>query len=316
MRKTINTHFVCATNTICTSPFTGNIQAGFLSSCLFKVNGSIFCGPDPGTFKFGTVGKPVDCEIKIINENGETIVTGQKGELLLKGSHLMSGYFGNYNATNEVLIDNWLYTGDIAEQDNEGFVKIVGRKKNMINAGGFRIHPEEIEEVLLKNNFIDECKVIGFKDPILTEKMVACIKLKNKNEITDFEIFEYLREHLESEKIPNEIYFLDELEKGISGKIVEDKLRTQINQKQEFETSKNENIVDTIIDLASQIFKTKKNNINEYSSSSSVSGWDSLNNLVLITQLEKKFNIQFSTSEIMTMNTIQSIKKIIDQKQE
>ena len=110
------------------------------------VTGSVYCGPSADTFKIGTVGKPTDCSIKIIDEEGQEVTKGEKGELLLKGDHIMVGYFNNPEATSKVLIDGWLYSGDIAREDEDGFVKIVGRKKSMINSGGFRVQPEEIEE--------------------------------------------------------------------------------------------------------------------------------------------------------------------------
>ncbi|HEX6225216.1 MAG TPA: class I adenylate-forming enzyme family protein, partial [Chryseolinea sp.] len=105
------------------------------------VTGSVYCGPSPDTFKIGTVGKPADCDIRIIDEEGNDVKKGEKGELLLKGDHIMVGYFNNPEATAKVLIDGWLYSGDIAREDEEGFIKIVGRKKSMINSGGFRVQP-------------------------------------------------------------------------------------------------------------------------------------------------------------------------------
>lgn len=278
------------------------------------VNGSIFCGPDPKSFKIGTIGKPIDCTIKIINEEGQVIETNEKGELLIKGSHIMNGYFNSPTATAEVLIDGWLHTGDIAQQDEDGFIKIVGRKKSMINSGGFRIQPEEIEEIILKTNEVDECKVIGLADPILTEKIVACIKLKNNRQLDELNLYKFLRENLEQEKVPQEIYFLDELPKGISGKIQIDQLKNILLEKYKKPIEKGEASIETIIQTAATIFRIDSKDINELSTSSSLSGWDSLNNLIFITELEELFNIQFSTSEIMAMNSIRSINAMITKK--
>ncbi len=171
------------------------------------VTGSVYCGPSADTFKIGTVGKPADCLIKIINEEGHEVRKGEKGELLLKGDHIMVGYFNNPEATAAVLVDGWLYSGDIAREDEEGFVKIVGRKKSMINSGGFRVQPEEIEELLLKVKEVDECKVIGLHDPILTEKMIACIKPKENVVLDELSLYKYLRENLEPEKVPQEMCY-------------------------------------------------------------------------------------------------------------
>jgi acyl-CoA synthetase (AMP-forming)/AMP-acid ligase II/acyl carrier protein len=278
------------------------------------VNGSIFCGPDQKSFKIGTIGKPVDCSVKIIDEERHDIKTGEKGELLIKGNHVMHSYFNNPKATDEVLIDGWLYTGDIAQQDDEGFITIVGRKKSMINSGGFRIQPEEIEEIILKAYNVDECKVIGLPDTILTEKIVACVKSKNTGQSDELNLYKFLRENLEQEKIPHEIYFFDELPKGISGKIQVDQLKNIISEKYRRPSEKGEATIQTIIQTAASIFRIDSKDINELSSSSSLSGWDSLNNLIFIAELEDLFNVQFSTSEIMAMNSIRSINAMIAKK--
>ena len=195
------------------------------------VTGSVYCGPSLDTFKIGTVGKPVDCSIKIIDDEGREVKKGEKGELLLKGDHIMVGYFNNAEATSKVLVDGWLYSGDIARVDDEGFVKIVGRKKSMINSGGFRVQPEEIEELLLKLKEVDECKVIGLPDPILTEKMIACIKLKDNAALNELTLYKYLRENLEPEKVPQEMCFIDTFPRGISGKIQVEELKKIVTAK-------------------------------------------------------------------------------------
>lgn len=278
------------------------------------VNGSLFCGPGKDSFKIGTVGKPVDCTIKIINEDGNPAGTNEKGELLISGNHIMVEYFDNPLATSEVLQGGWLYTGDIAQQDEEGFVTIVGRKKSMINSGGFRIQPEEIEEIILKTNEVDACKVIGIYDAILTEKIVACIQIKENSTLNEVELYKYLRENLEQEKVPHNIYFLDDLPRGISGKVQVDALKNIILEKHQQTTQKGAATLETIIQTAANTFKIDSKDINELSSSSTLSGWDSLNNLIFITELEELFNIQFATSEIMAMTSIRSIHAMVAKK--
>jgi acyl-coenzyme A synthetase/AMP-(fatty) acid ligase/acyl carrier protein len=278
------------------------------------VTGSVYCGPSADTFKIGTVGKPADCVIKIINDDGQEVKKGEKGELLLKGDHIMVEYFNNPQATNQVLIDGWLYSGDIAREDEEGFVKIVGRKKSMINSGGFRVQPEEIEELLLKVKEVDECKVIGLPDPILTEKMIACIKPKDNVELTDLMLYKYLRENLEPEKVPQEMCFIDSFPRGISGKVQVEELKKIVTQKNSAPIAKSEGVLDTVIKNAASIFKVAHNDISETSSTRTVSGWDSLNHLALINRLEQVFEIKFSTSDIMVMTSISSIQNVIHKK--
>jgi len=278
------------------------------------VTGSIFCGPSADTFKIGTIGKPTDCEIKIIDEEGREVNKGEKGELLLKGDHIMVGYFNNQEATDKVLVDGWLYTGDIALQDEEGFVKIVGRKKSMINSGGFRVQPEEIEEIILKVSDVDACKVVGLPDPILTEKMIACIIPRGEVQLNDLALFKYLRENLEPEKVPHEIHFFDEFPRGISGKVQVEKLKSIVSEKHAAPIAKSEKTMDTVISNAADIFRVDAKIISELSSSSTLSGWDSLNHLALINRLEQVFDVKFSTSDIMVMNSIHAILNVINKK--
>jgi len=278
------------------------------------VNGSIFCGPSKETFKIGTIGKPTDCEIKIISEEGREVYKGEKGELLLKGDHIMVGYFANPEATEKVLIDDWLHTGDIAREDDDGFIKIVGRKKSMINSGGFRVQPEEVEETMLQVREVDECKVFGSYDSILQEKIVACIKVKENTSLTDLTFYKFLRENLEPEKVPHEIHFIDQFPRGISGKVQVEELKKIVAQKQVVVVGKNEGVLDTVIKNAADVFRVGYDEINEASSSRNVPGWDSLNHLALINRLEQVFKIKFSTSDAMVMNTISSIQNVVHKK--
>lgn len=278
------------------------------------VNGSLFCGPSSDSFKIGTVGKPVDCEVKIIDENGTEVGPNKTGELALFGKHIMKEYFGNPTATHEVLIDGWLHTGDYAQQDEQGFVKIIGRKKSMINSGGFRIQPEEIEEIILNTNEVHACKVIGIYDAVLTEKIIACIQLNEGSTLNEIQLYKYLRQNLEQEKVPHDIYFVADLPRGISGKIQVDQLKKNIEQQLRKPIENSAETLETIIQTAATTFKIDSNDINEASSSNSLSGWDSLNNLIFITTLEEIFSIQFTTSEIMSMTSIRSIHAMISKK--
>ena len=278
------------------------------------VTGSIYCGPSANTFKIGTVGKPADCLIKIIDENGQEVPKGEKGELLLKGDHVMVGYLNNPEATNKILIGGWFYSGDIAKEDEEGFVKIVGRKKSMINSGGFRVQPEEVEEMILKLDEVFQCKVIGLPDPILTEKMIACIKLKDNATLNEVAIYKYLRENLEPEKVPQQIQFIDTFPRGLIGKVQVEELKKIVSQSQVVSLDKSQGTLLTVIKNAADIFKVDHNEINEHSSSRTFPGWDSLNHLALIARLEQVFNVKFSTSDVMVMTSINSIQNVINKK--
>ncbi|HZB14428.1 MAG TPA: phosphopantetheine-binding protein, partial [Chryseolinea sp.] len=157
-------------------------------------------------------------------------------------------------------------------------------------------------------------KVIGLPDPILTEKMIACIKPKDNVELTDLMLYKYLRENLEPEKVPQEMCFIDSFPRGISGKVQVEELKKIVTQKNSAPIAKSEGVLDTVIKNAASIFKVAHKDINETSSTRTVSGWDSLNHLALINRLEQVFDVKFSTSDIMVMTSISSIQNVIHKK--
>jgi acyl-CoA synthetase (AMP-forming)/AMP-acid ligase II len=290
---------------------TFQVQIANIYGLTETVNGSLFCIPNTNTFKIDTVGKAIDCEIKVIDEAGNSLNSNQEGELLIAGEHVMKGYFNNPLATENILKEGWLHTGDIAKIDEDGFVKITGRKKSMINAGGFRLHPEEIEEIILAIPGVFDCKVFGMADYLMVEKIVAAIQLKESETLTKLEIYEILRAKLEPEKIPHEIFFLNELPKGISGKVLINELTKIVQSSMQTKEINGEDILSIILNTASNVFNLPLESINKSSSSSNISGWDSLNHLVLITKLEEQFNVEFSTKELMNMISINSVYDIL-----
>lgn len=290
---------------------TFQVQIANIYGLTETVNGSLYCIPNTNTFKMDTVGKPIDCEIKVVDEAGNTLKTNIEGELLIAGEHIMKGYINNQIATDKILKDGWLYTGDTAIIDENGYVEITGRKKNMINAGGFRLHPEEIEEIILTIPGVFDCKVFGVADYLMVEKIIAAIQPKESETLNKLEIYEILRAKLEPEKIPHEIFFLNELPKGISGKVLIKELTTIIHSIEKSEEINGEDILTSILDTASKVFNLPLHSLTKSSSSSSISGWDSLNHLVLITKMEELFKVEFSTKELMNMVSINAIYNIL-----
>ncbi len=128
-----------------------------------------------------TVGKAIDgVELKIVNENRETLPAGEIGEIAVKSFGVMKGYYKLEEATKEVLEDGWFYTGDLGSLDEEGYLRFVGRKKELIIRGGYNIYPQELEAILTKHHKVLEAAVIGIPDETFGEKVCAAIKLKDK----------------------------------------------------------------------------------------------------------------------------------------
>ena len=165
--------------------------------------------------------------VRVINEKGDQVQKGERGEVIFTGTHVMKEYFRDPERTNEVLIDGWMHSGDIAEIDENGFIYIVDRKKNLIIRGGLNIAPTEIENVLYRHKAILEVAVIGVPDSEWGEAIVAVVALKEGEEVTDDQLKEYCNEsELTSIKVPERIEIWDELPKNAVGKIEKNTIRS------------------------------------------------------------------------------------------
>lgn len=179
--------------------------------------------------KPGSIGTNIlHVENKIVNEMGEELPANQVGELIVRGPNVMKGYYKMPEETSHTIRDGWLYTGDLARKDDEGYFYIVDRKKDTIIVGGFNVYPREVEEVLYNHKDVMEVAVLGVPDPNLGE-VVKCFVVTN-NEIAEEMLLEYCKEHLAKYKIPSTIEFLEELPKNTTGKILRRALKEQILQ--------------------------------------------------------------------------------------
>lgn len=178
--------------------------------------------------KPGSIGTSiVHVENKVVNELGEELPPGMAGELIVRGPNVMKGYYKMPEETAATIKDGWLYTGDIAKMDEEGYFYIVDRKKDMIIVGGFNVYPREVEEVLYSHPEVVEVAVLGVPDPNHGEA-VKCFVVSKNPSLTEEELIEYCRQHLAKYKVPSSIEFLDELPKNTTGKILRRALKEQI----------------------------------------------------------------------------------------
>jgi long-chain acyl-CoA synthetase len=184
--------------------------------------------PWGGKNKIGTIGVPFpNTDVKIIDiDRGKTeLQPGEAGEICIKGPQVMSGYYKQPGETALVLRDGWLYTGDIGIMDEEGHFRIVDRKKDMIAAGGYKIYPKDIDEVLFQHEKIIEACTVGVPDAYRGETVKAFVVLKEGARMTEGEVVSYCREHLAAYKVPKFVEFISELPKSAVGKILRRKLR-------------------------------------------------------------------------------------------
>lgn len=184
--------------------------------------------------KMGSIGKPAFfCEFKLVDDDGNEVKSGEVGHLLVRGPNVMKEYWNRPEATKEAIQDGWFHTGDLARVDDEGFVYIVGRKKEMIISGGENIYPLEVEQVLNKLPEIMEAAVVGIPDERWGEVPIAFIVKKDNAYIDEEMIISHCRQYLAKYKVPKEVYFVDELPKNATGKIQKTllpKLRDEVKQ--------------------------------------------------------------------------------------
>jgi long-chain acyl-CoA synthetase len=175
--------------------------------------------------KPGSIGKDVlNVTNKIVNELGEEVAVGEVGELIVQGPNVMKGYYKMPEDTKQALRDGWLYTGDLAKQDEDGYFYIVDRKKDMVLVGGYNVYPREVEEVLYNHEDILEAAVIGEPDENYGE-IVKCFVVTKDKSLTEEDVLAYCKQHLAVYKIPSKVEFLDELPKNTTGKILRRALR-------------------------------------------------------------------------------------------
>ncbi len=186
--------------------------------------------PEDAESKVGSCGKPqMHTEVKVVDQRGDEILPGsnQAGELLIAGKHIMQGYWKNPEATAEAVIDGWLYTGDICTVDEDGFIFICDRKKDMIISGGENIYPAELENVLVAHSGIQEAAVIGIASEKWGETPLAIIVKTADSKIDEAELEVYCRENMAAYKVPKLFRFTEMLPRNASGKLLKNQLREQ-----------------------------------------------------------------------------------------
>ncbi|OUM84699.1 MAG: long-chain fatty acid--CoA ligase [Bacillus thermozeamaize] len=184
--------------------------------------------PINGLRKVGSIGIPwPDTDARIVDEEGNDVPVGEVGELIIRGPQVMKGYWNRPDETAKTLRDGWLYTGDMARMDEDGYFYIVDRKKDMIIAGGFNIYPREVEDVLFEHPAVKEAAVVGVPDPYRGETVKAFIVLKEGKTVTEEELDQHCRANLAAYKVPRIYEFRDELPKTMVGKVLRRQLQEE-----------------------------------------------------------------------------------------
>jgi long-chain acyl-CoA synthetase len=187
----------------------------------------VSANPHDMDYHSGSIGLPVpSTEVKLIDDEGEEVPAGEPGELCVKGPQVMLGYWQRPDATDEIMQDGWLRTGDIAVMDDEGFMRIVDRKKDMILVSGFNVYPNEIEDVVMQHAGVLEVAAVGVPNGASGEA-VKIFVVKKDATLTEEALIVFCRRHLTGYKVPKLVEFRDELPKSNVGKILRRELRDE-----------------------------------------------------------------------------------------
>jgi long-chain acyl-CoA synthetase len=171
--------------------------------------------------KAGSIGTPIEgVEMKVVDDDDAEVAQGDVGEIVIRGHNVMKGYWNKPDATAEAVRDGWFHSGDMGTVDEDGYFFIVDRKKDMIIRGGYNVYPREIEEVLYEHPAVREAAVVGIPHDEYGEEVAAAVALKAGEQVTEQELRDYVKDQVAAYKYPRRVWFVEELPKGPTGKIL------------------------------------------------------------------------------------------------
>jgi long-chain acyl-CoA synthetase len=180
-----------------------------------------------GVRKLGSVGQPIPgVAVAILDDDDRALPVGETGEIGVRGPNVMLGYYGLPEETARTLRNGWLHTGDVGRLDEEGFLYVVERKKDLIIRGGFNVYPREVEEVLYAHPAVAEAAVVGMRDALMGEEVCAFVVLKRDMVASGEALIDFCRSRLAKFKCPREVRVVSSLPKNPIGKILRKELRS------------------------------------------------------------------------------------------
>ncbi len=269
------------------------------------VTSALFCGPDQDSRKVGTLGLPVNCDLRIVDSDGNDVAAGDTGELWIASEQLMDGYHNEPEATAAILEDGWLRSGDLVRKQSSGHIELVGRLKNLIISGGRNIAPEEVSACLNTHPAVIESVVLGIEDADWGERVAALVVPTET--VKDTALVKWCRDYLSDYKVPKQVFFVSELQKGPSGKILQEQARTELLK--QLESERGDDTLDDYTEIvfyhAARSFKLPLAELSLTSCPENTVGWDSLAHMELVVAIEKDFGIRFLPREIMQIDSLQ-----------
>jgi long-chain acyl-CoA synthetase len=274
------------------------------------VSGSLYCGPGDTSYRRDTLGRPVDCRVRIVADDGTEAPEGTIGRLEIAGEHLMDGYLDDPATTAAVLRDGWLDTGDLFRVDG-GFYRFAGRRKTVIKRGGITIHPEDIRRALEALSWIREVEVIGVADPIFEQIVVVCAVLDAGHTAAD--VHAECGRRLAPERRPDRVLVMADLPRGPSGKVQREALLERVTHLP-VAVDLGPSILDQVRTEAGRIFQVDVETLGEATSPEDVPNWDSYAQIELAMALERRFGLRFTPKELMQMRSLGHIVAVVSRR--
>jgi acyl-CoA synthetase (AMP-forming)/AMP-acid ligase II len=206
----------------------GQAEVPAVITCLARKDHFVSADPTLDSH-LASAGRPTGaCEVALMDDDGNILPAGERGEIVARGDLVSPGYFNNAEATAKVRAFGWHHTGDIGVFDENGFLYIVDRKKDMVISGGFNIYPSEIEQVIWAHPAVQDCAVVGVPDADWGERLTAVIELKDGRSATSGEIVDMCRKRLGSLKTPKQVEFWATLPRSPVGKVLKKDVRARL----------------------------------------------------------------------------------------
>jgi long-chain acyl-CoA synthetase len=265
------------------------------------VSGSIYCGPGDATYRRGTLGKPVDCAVRLVDGAGAPTPAGEIGRLEVAGAHLMSGYLSDPQATAAVLHDGWLDTGDLCRVDGDGFLVFAGRRKSIIKRGGITIYPEDVRQALDALPWVREAEIVGAPDPTFEQIVVACVVVDPGRTAAD--VHAACAERLAPERRPDRVVLMDALPRGASGKVQREALLERAAASPAPDAG-DPSVAGRVRAVAAGVFQVDPAVLSDTTGPADLPNWDSYAQIELAMALERQFGLRLSPKELMQLRSI------------
>jgi long-chain acyl-CoA synthetase len=185
-------------------------------------------GRKPGTVGCGIWGVELEIASAERDDRIELLARGELGEIVIRGHCVFKGYLNNPEATRAAIVDGWFRSGDLGTKDEDGFITIVDRKKDLIIRGGFNVYPREVEEILMRHPAVKQVAVIGVPHETHGEEIVAVVLRDESQDVTSEALIAWSQEHLARHKYPRHVHFIDAMPLGPSGKVLKRVLRERV----------------------------------------------------------------------------------------